>query len=109
VDQDLLVFDHKYAEDLRSGRKRCTIRLGKRNVHVGEIRKAWCEEEEFYLYVQKVEFKRVWQLTDLDARNDGFESMRNLISVLENYYPNLSRNDWLTIINFRLVGENGNA
>ena len=102
---DPLVIDQTYSEDLKSGRRCCTIRLGKRNIHVGEIFRALCGEEEFYLYIQAVKFKRVRKLTDLDARNDGFERTQALISVLATYYPNLSRNDWITIISFRLMGE----
>jgi hypothetical protein len=105
---NMIVFDPRYFEGLKSGRKCYTIRLGKRDLRSGEIRKAVCRGEEFALFIKAVEFKHVGQLTDLDARKDGFESVQDLISVLENYYPGLRPDDWLTIINFQLVEKMGN-
>jgi len=106
---NVIVFDPRYAEDLKSGRKCYTIRLGKRDLQPGEIRRATCRGEEFDLYIKAVEFKHVEQLTSLDARKDGFENVQDLISVLENYYPGLRPDDLLTIINFHLVKESSDA
>jgi hypothetical protein len=102
---DVILFDPRYRTDLKSGRKRCTIRLGKRNLRPGEIRKAACGDDELALHIQEVEFKRVDQLTGFDAQKDGFRNVQDLLSTLGSYYPGLHPSDWLTIVTFQIMGK----
>jgi len=54
--------------------------------------------------VIEVVYKRFCDLTEEDARNDGFENLDSLQKELQMIYPNLSRNSMLTVISFSLIG-----
>ncbi len=53
--------------------------------------------------IESVEYKRVKDLTLRDAIDDGFRSKAELIRELAKMYPRIRRNDYVTIIRFRLI------
>jgi len=93
----------RFVDKILSGEKATTIRLGK-----VEIR-----SKEFYIHaggrivaravVEDVTYKRVKELTDEDAKADGFSSVSELKEELKRFYPNIKEHDWVTIIRFRIV------
>ncbi|MCR8487802.1 MAG: ASCH domain-containing protein [Crenarchaeota archaeon] len=98
-----LMLKKSFVEKILSGDKTTTIRLGRI-----EIR-----SREFYIHsggkivaealVEDVIYKRVRDLTDADAKADGFSSVGELKQALRRFYPELKEHDWVTIIKFRLL------
>ena len=96
------MMDEEYVEALLSGVKRGTIRLG-----------VVKPDRELFIHsggrivaravVESVEYRRVSELTDEDARLDGFPSREALIRALRRLYPGLKPSDVVTIIRFERV------
>ena len=98
-----LTFKKEYVDMILRGLKTTTIRLGiiipksnklliySQGRAVGEI------------FVESVRYSKVRDLTDRDAQLDGFKNKNELIKKLEEHYPGISGNDWVTIIKFRLL------
>ncbi len=100
-----LEFDGRYADAILKGRKRATVRLGRRPnlkegdevlIHAGgyAIGKA---------VIERVESKRVKELTDEDAFLDGFSSRDELINALKEHYKWVDDDSRAHVIVFRLV------
>ncbi len=100
-----LEFDGRYAEAILRGKKRATIRLGRRpNLKPGDevlihsggyaIGKA---------VIEKVESKTVGELTDEEALLDGFSSREELIRALKEHYRYVNDDSTAHVIVFRLV------
>ncbi|CAD5244784.1 ASCH domain-containing protein [Thermococcus camini] len=100
-----LEFDGRYAEAILSGRKRATVRLGRRpNLKPGDevlihsggyaIGKA---------VIERIESKTVGELTDEDAFLDGFSSREELIKALKSHYRHVNDDSIAHVIVFRLV------
>ena len=53
--------------------------------------------------IEDVEYKKVKDLTHKDAIRDGFSSKAELLNELKSMYPKIKKNDYVTIIRFRLV------
>ena len=98
-----LMLKGKYIEQILNGTKRATIRPGRVAI----------KSKEFYIHaggrivakavVEKIFYKRVKELTDGDAKLDGFNTREELLRELKKYYPFLKENDYVTIIKFRIV------
>ncbi|RLE58361.1 MAG: ASCH domain-containing protein [Thermoprotei archaeon] len=98
----LLMFSKDYAEDIESGKKKTTIRLGiltpsRRKVTIMSGGKVIGKA-----VIESVEYTKVKNLTDKDAKLDGFKSREALISALRKHYPGIDKEDWVTIIRFSL-------
>jgi hypothetical protein len=100
-----LEFDGRYAEAILSGKKRATVRLGRRpNLKPGDevlihsggyaIGKA---------VIERIESKTVGELTDEDAFLDGFSSREELIRALKSHYKYVNDDSTAHVIVFRLV------
>ncbi|WP_258083902.1 ASCH domain-containing protein [Thermococcus thermotolerans] len=100
-----LEFDGRYAEAILSGRKRATVRLGRKpNLKSGDevlihsggrvIAKA---------VIERVESKTVGGLTDEDAHLDGFSSREELIRALKSHYKYVNDDSKAHVIVFRIV------
>ncbi len=99
-----LQFDGKYYELLKSGKKKATIRLEKPKVKVGDV---------VYIHsagkvlgkakITRIITKKISQLTDEDARLDGFKSRSELIRALKEHYPQLRGDKEIVIIEFDWV------
>ncbi len=97
-----LMIKGKFEKLIIQGKKRATIRIGKVEVRA----------KEFYIHsggriiakaeLESVEYKKVRDLTDEDARLDGFKNKEELIEELKSYYGKLSDDDIVTIIKFRV-------
>ncbi|ASJ05034.1 MULTISPECIES: ASCH domain-containing protein [Thermococcus] len=100
-----LEFDGRYAEAILKGRKRATVRLGRKpNLKEGDtvlihsggyaIGKA---------IIERVESKTVGELTDEDAFLDGFSGREELIRALKEHYRYVNDDSTAHVIVFRLV------
>ncbi|MHC1636950.1 MAG: ASCH domain-containing protein [Candidatus Nezhaarchaeales archaeon] len=92
-----------FADLVLAGIKTATIRLGvvkpkKRQVLLHSGGRVLAELE-----ITDVEVKKVRELTDEDAKQDGFQSKQQLIENLEKIYGRLRPDDNVTIIRFRVL------
>lgn len=81
-----LMLKRDYLERLLSGEKRVTLRLG---VVVPTSRKVYLHSDGRIVAEAEIEgvvYKRVEELTDEDAREDGFANREELIRELKRFY-----------------------
>jgi len=88
----------KFADLLLSGRKKTTIRLGRvvpryQEVIVHGHGRPLCKAR-----ITNVVYKKVGELTEEDARRDGFESLAELYKALKEAYGNVRPDMEVTII-----------
>ena len=98
-----LMVKGEYVDDILSGRKKATIRLGKVKVKYNELIVHGGGRPVAKIRVTNVVYKKVRELTDEDAQKDGFKSLRELLEALRKVYGNLSPDDVVTIIEFDVV------
>ncbi|WP_457742098.1 ASCH domain-containing protein [Thermococcus sp.] len=100
-----LEFDGKYAEAILKGKKRATVRLGRRpNLKEGDT--VLIHAGGYALgkaVIERVESKTVKELTDEDAFLDGFSSREELIRALGEHYRWVNEDSKAHVIVFRLV------
>ena len=98
-----LMLKREYGEKLLRGEKRATIRLGVVRPKYRELIVHSGGRPIAKVRVTGVEVKRVEDLTDEDARLDGFQSREELLRALRRAYPSITPGDTVTIIRFDLV------
>lgn len=100
-----LEFDGRYADAILKGKKRATVRLGRRpNLKEGDV--VLIHAGGYALgkaVVEKVETKTVRELTDEDAFLDGFSSREELIRALKGHYKYVNDDSKAHVVVFRLV------
>ncbi|ASJ03044.1 ASCH domain-containing protein [Thermococcus profundus] len=100
-----LEFDGRYAEAILRGKKRATVRLGRKpNLKPGDevlihsggyaIGKA---------VIERVESKTVAELTDEDAFLDGFSGREELVNALKSHYKYVNDDSPAHVVVFRLI------
>lgn len=90
---------------LKAGRKKCTIRLGLATVATPEIQ-MYDGRTSVPVRILKVDASRKFaELTDEDARDEGFTSRDELIRDLRQYYPHASDTDPITVIYFEPISQ----
>ncbi|HID43092.1 MAG TPA: ASCH domain-containing protein [Archaeoglobaceae archaeon] len=94
-------FDSEYVKPILQRGKRTTIRKGIKkysgNVLLTSDGSVFAEAK-----IKKVVVKRVKELTDEDARTDGFGNLEELLSALKRIYGNLDENEFVTIVYFEI-------
>lgn len=98
-----LMLRREYAEKLLTGEKRATIRLGKVipkyfDIIIHSGGRPICKAT-----ITGVSYKKVSELTDEDARKDGFRDKRELIKELKKVYGNIRDDDLVTIIELKVT------
>ena len=88
---------------LRSGRKRCTIRLGLATVATPEIKMSDGRTSILVRILKVDASRRLKELTDTDARDEGFSSREDLLRDLRQYYPRAADDDPITVIYFEPI------
>ncbi|MET1123634.1 MAG: ASCH domain-containing protein [Archaeoglobaceae archaeon] len=98
-------FDPEYVPLILEGRKRTTVRKGIKSYPVGRIVELTVENSRVFALarVNKVVVKRVSELSDEDARLDGFESREELIRALRRIYGEVKDGDFVTVVHFEVV------
>lgn len=100
-----ITFKAAYAADILEGRKESTVRL-KTRLSEGDIVEIVAGMVKIgTARVESVEEKAVSQLTDEDARRDGFETREELVRALKKIYDKRIGDDTkVKIIRFKLLG-----
>jgi len=99
-----LQFLKKYKNALLSGEKRVTIRITKPNLRKGDIFIAHCGGKVIGKFkVTDVYVKKLRDITDEEAKLDGFSSKEELIRELKNYYKNLNEDKEVVVIRFEPI------
>jgi len=98
-----LMMRGEYARLLLSGRKKATIRLGKVVPKYDEVIVHSWGRPVAKARIVRVEYKQVRDLTDEDARKDGFKSKRELLQELRRVYGNFKDSDLVTVIELEVV------
>jgi len=100
-----LEFDGRYREAILKGKKRATVRLGRRpNLKPGD--EVLIHSGGYAIgraVIERVESKTVKELTDEDAFLDGFSSREELINALREHYRWVKDDSKAHVIVFRLV------
>lgn len=100
-----LVFKLSYAENILKGEKRSTIRL-RSSYRVGEIVEIYVGSARVgRAIIKHIEKKRLSDISDEDARIDGFKDRTELLKELMRIYGKkvMSKNPELYIIHFQLL------
>ncbi|WP_290596813.1 MULTISPECIES: ASCH domain-containing protein [unclassified Archaeoglobus] len=97
-------FDAEFVDRIISGEKITTVRRGIKSYPVGRIVELTANGERFALAkVKKVVIKRLKELTEEDARRDGFESRDALLSTLKRIYGEIKDEEFVTVVHFEVV------
>ncbi len=97
-------FKAEYLDKLLLGIKKATIRIGRLNVSVGDELYVHCGGYVIgKIRVKNVIYKKISELTDDDAKKDGFINLRQLLNHLKKHYPKISYNSTVTILEFEWV------
>ncbi len=98
-------FNPEYVAPILQGSKRTTVRLGRRRYERGEVVELTVNRRPFArARVVGSMVKRISELTDEDARLDGFLSREELLRVLRRIYGRLEGREEVTIVHFELLG-----
>lgn len=98
-----LMLKREYAEKLLSGEKKATIRYGVVRVKYPEVIIHAGGRPVAKARITFTRVKRVDDLTDEDARLDGFPDKETLLRELRRVYGDLRRDDYVTIIGLEAV------
>ncbi len=98
-----LMVKGEYVDKILKGIKRATIRLGIVRPRYNEIIIHGGGRPVAKVRITKVKYKRLNELTEEDAKMDGFNSLEELLQHLRKAYGNVSSNDIVTIIEFEVL------
>jgi len=93
----------EYARLLLEGKKVTTIRLGKVIPKYDEVIVHSWGRPVAKVRIKDVRYKKVIDLTDEDARKDGFENVHELINELKRVYGDVRPDDLVSIIEFEVI------
>ncbi len=96
-----LRFRGTHLEAVRAGAKRCTIRF-RDPVHVGRALLVFELREPVSLpgRITSTVAKQVSDITEQEARADGFSSAADVLPGLQDYYPGLHADDEIVLVTF---------
>lgn len=98
-----LMIKGDYVNLVLNGMKKSTIRLGIVKPKYDEIIIHGGGKPVALVKITKVYHKKVKELTDSDAKKDGFSSRKELLKELKRNYKYLNSNDIVTIIEFSVI------
>ncbi|ESQ24721.1 MAG: hypothetical protein OSP8Acid_12870 [uncultured Acidilobus sp. OSP8] len=98
-----LKFKKRYLQMILEGRKRSTIRLGRLVLRDRLLTIVGDGKPIALARVDEVTYKKVRELTDEDARVDGFRGLIDLFRELRRIYGNFGLEDDVTIIRFTVL------
>jgi len=97
-----LNFSKEYKGKIKRGVKRQTIRLSTSLKEGDEVKIVAGGEILGTARITKVEEKTLEELTDEDAKKDGFENLSQLVKALRRHYGKLSGKSKVCIISFEM-------
>lgn len=98
-----LMMKGELADLVVKGLKSTTIRLGKLRLRHKVLILHGGGRDVAKVEVTEVKYKKVRELTDEDARRDGFESLEALLKALGKMYGGLDPDETVTIIGLRVL------
>jgi len=99
-----LQFFGKYIDDIIRGNKNLTIRLSKANLKPGDIFILHAGGKVIGKFrVKNIYTKKLYQITDEEARRDGYNNREELINDLKRIYKRLDLNREVAIIEFEPI------
>jgi len=99
-----IMFSKEYEKKLRKGSKTSTVRLGKRKFSVGEVVELVVNNKPIAkAMVTRVEYLKVKDLTDEQAKKDGFTSRNKLLKALKKHYPKIKDDSVVALIEFKKI------
>lgn len=104
-DYDTLDLDENLFTLVERGRKTTTIRRGLRLAKVGTPLILRTKSRSLPIVLHSIEIKEFGNLTDEDARRDGFSSKHGLQSALKECYHSILETDAVTILHFEIKPE----
>ncbi|RLE46190.1 MAG: ASCH domain-containing protein [Candidatus Methanomethylicota archaeon] len=98
-------FDPEYVNLILEGEKTTTVRRGIKSYPVGRLVELTVNNSTVFALakVKKVVVKRVKELTDEDARRDGFGNKSELIEALRRIYGGIRDDEFVTVVHFELA------
>lgn len=90
----------QYFPLVEQGLKRSTIRAGMKPQPIGPA-DLIAGEKCISVDITAVELKRFAELTEKDAKTDGFQTLAELKEALTGFYPNISVDDFVSILHFK--------
>lgn len=93
----------KYVDMILKGEKTATIRKGVVKPKYKEIIIHGGGRPIAKVSIEKVYHKKLKDLTDEEAIKDGFKNKEELVNELRKVYPDLRDDDYITVIEFRLI------
>lgn len=104
ANQELLLREKMFNLVL-SGQKTITSRKGKRDITTGPLifRMTENPEKQIVVNVTKVSFVAYPDITDTEAKKEGYASVNELRNVLIRIYGEIDPSDLFTLIEFELV------
>ena len=99
-----LQFLGKYIKDIIKGNKNLTIRLSKANLKPGDIFILHAGGKVIGKFrVKNIYTKKLYQITDEEAKRDGYNNKEELINDLKRIYKRLDLNKEVAIIEFEPI------
>jgi len=84
---------------VQNGSKVQTIREGRRDYPLGPA-KIESDGKSQEIEIQRLEYARLADVTEAEARRDGFGSKDELVNALHRFYPDLEGEDVVTLVHF---------
>lgn len=99
-----LHFLGKFYDSLINGKKDITIRLDTYGLKTGDIFIIHCGGYVIGKYrVKRIYVKKLSEITDDEAKRDGYKNKEELINDLRNMYPNIKEDSKVFIIEFEPI------
>ncbi len=99
----MLHFLPRYVKDILSGKKRATVRLGRKGVKAGSVVYLSVGGRPFArARVVKVVTKKLKELTPEEIKKEGHRNFSELFRELRKIYPVISPEDEVTYIEWRI-------
>lgn len=101
--QTLVLADDLYT-DVLDGKKKCTVRAGKRDIALGLLTFESASEKlpKIDVDVHSVQYIRAGYIPDTVALKDGAKDGIELFNALHRFYPNLGPEDTVTVVEYNL-------
>ena len=97
-----LSFAKEYKKKIKEGLKRQTIRLSTSLKEGDRVKVVAGGEVLGVARITKVERKTIDELTDEDAKRDGFENVAQLVKALRRHYGKISNRKEVCVIGFEM-------
>ena len=99
-----LQFEGKYKDLIKSGKKRLTVRIQKPKLHPGDIVIFHAGGKAIGKFkIKRIYTKKLYQITDEEAKLDGFKSKDQMIRSIKLHYPRIKDNKEVVLIEFEPV------